>query len=95
MGFSSTGDIGGSLGIGMDIGGSMSVSGNDLSMSEAFGMSDGINDFYDGPYTVTPKIGEQYLDTDLKAMSEDVIVLPIPYVQVSNPYGQTVTIGEL
>lgn len=96
MPFATSGDIGGSLGMSIDLRGDMSIGGNDLSMGYAFGMSDGIKRFYEGPYVVTPKVGEQYLDTDLRAMHEDVTIKPIPYWEVSNPSGgTTVIIGEV
>lgn len=49
--------------------------------------------YYEGEYVVTPKVYEQYLDTDYKVMTDDVTVLEIPYVETSNIYGTTVAIA--
>lgn len=49
---------------------------------------------YGGEYEVTPRLYEQYLDTDGKYMEDDVTVFEIPITRTSNPYGgQTVVIG--
>lgn len=50
---------------------------------------------YDGPYAVWSLADEaQILETSDKVMSEDLIVLPIPYIETSNPKGGvTVYIG--
>lgn len=49
---------------------------------------------YTGEYIVTPRVYEQYLDTDNKVMSDDVTILEIPKSEVENIYnGLTVTIG--
>ena len=53
-------------------------------------------DPYEGPYTVTPKVTEQTLETLAKTMTDNVTVLEIPYIAVSNPSGgTTVTIGGI
>ena len=49
---------------------------------------------YEGEYAVTPKVDEQTLDTKDRSMVEDVTVNPIPYHEVSNLYGITVSIGS-
>lgn len=49
-------------------------------------------DPYDGPYTVIPNTYEQVLSTRNKTMGSDVTVTEIPYHEVSNEYGVTVTI---
>lgn len=51
--------------------------------------------YYEGEYVVTPKIIEQVLKTKDKSMSDDVTVKEIPYHEVSNPKGLTVTIGGI
>lgn len=48
---------------------------------------------YTGAYTVTPKMMEQRLATKQKRMTDDVTVQAIPYYEVSNESGTTVTIG--
>lgn len=49
---------------------------------------------YDGDYEVTPRLYEQYLDTDSKYMNRDVTVYEIPITRTSNiAGGQTVVIG--
>lgn len=56
----------------------------------------GGNNPYEGPYTVTPQVTEQTLRTRAKTMTDDVTVLEIPYVSVSNlSGGNTVTIGGI
>ena len=42
---------------------------------------------YDGDYVVTPKVVEQYLETDNRAMVDDVTILAIPFYETSNPAG--------
>lgn len=49
---------------------------------------------YEGPYEATPMITEQFLETKDKSMLDDVTINPIPYQEVSNPYGTTVSIGS-
>lgn len=49
---------------------------------------------YEGEYVITPRVFEQTMGTDDKVMDEDVIILPIPMIKVSNPQGgKTATIG--
>ncbi len=54
-----------------------------------------IGDYYEGPYTVDPRLHENIvLPTRGMAMREDVTVNEIPVVQTTNPYdGYTVVIG--
>lgn len=51
---------------------------------------------YNGPTTVIPEAYEmQILQTEKKSVMENIVVLPIPYFQTSNPQGgNTVYIGE-
>ena len=51
-------------------------------------------DEYQGPYDVIPKVDPQQLATASKLMKQDVTVWGIPYEEVSNLYGTTVTIAE-
>jgi len=44
---------------------------------------------YDGPYSVTPTVDEQKLETAQKIMLDDVTVKAIPYYTVSNVSGGT------
>ena len=46
-----------------------------------------ITDYYDGEYVITPKDFDQILETEEKAMRDDVTVLAVPYTEVDNPYG--------
>ena len=50
---------------------------------------------YEGPYTVTSESDAlQILQTENKVMTENMVVLPIPYSETSNPKGGlTVFIG--
>lgn len=49
---------------------------------------------YQGSYIITPRIASQTLDTDNKKLTDDIKVLAIPRVDVSNlAGGLTVTIG--
>ena len=50
---------------------------------------------YEGPYTVSSAVnGLQILDTENKVMVENMVVLPIPYFETSNPKGGlTIYIG--
>lgn len=48
---------------------------------------------YDGDYLVIPKVENQVLLTKQKFMKNNVEVLAIPYFEVSNDFGNTVTIG--
>ena len=51
-------------------------------------------DPYPGPYIVIPKAWQdQTLPTNGKNMEDDVLVLEVPYVEVSNVYGTTVSIA--
>lgn len=52
--------------------------------------------FYNGPTTVTPEAEElQILQTEEKIVMENIVVLPIPYYETSNPQGGiTVYIGD-
>lgn len=52
-------------------------------------------DYYDGDYTVTPKVEKQELVTRQKFLTEDVKIKEIPFFEVSNNEGgQTVFIGK-
>ncbi len=52
-------------------------------------------DYYDGSYTVTPKVEEQSLPTAKKYLAEDVRIKEIPFFEVSNlEGGYTVFIGK-
>ena len=51
-------------------------------------------EIYTGEYIVTPQTYEQYLNTDNKLMTDDVTVLEIPYSEVSNLYGTTISIAS-
>lgn len=51
-------------------------------------------DYYTGPYEVTPDVDGEILETGRKLMTRDVTINPIPYAEVSNNMGgKTVTIG--
>lgn len=65
----------------------------DISIEETTGSGGGELPYYPGPYEVTPKINQQVLPTAYKSMSKDVQVLEIPYSEVHNISGTTVTIG--
>lgn len=53
------------------------------------------DDWYDGPYEITPKVKEQIFPTYEKGMRDDLTVFAIPYAEVINiSGGYTVTIGE-
>ena len=41
-----------------------------------------------------PKTVDQILETAMKTMTDDVTVKEIPYAEVSNVYGTTVTIAS-
>lgn len=49
--------------------------------------------FYEGDYTVVPKVTQQVLSTENKVMKDDVMILEIPYYATSNLTGDTVYIG--
>nr|DAX72666.1 MAG TPA: hypothetical protein [Caudoviricetes sp.] len=52
-------------------------------------------DYYDGSYTVTPKVEKQELATRQKFLTENVKIKEIPFFEVSNlEGGQTVFIGK-
>lgn len=54
----------------------------------------GLYPHYTGEYIVTPRVYEQYLDTDSKVLDDDVTILQIPKSEVTNVFnGLTVTIG--
>ena len=49
---------------------------------------------FDGPYSIVPKVSDQQFATSAKLMNENLSVLAIPVLSVSNPSGGvTVTIG--
>ena len=50
---------------------------------------------YIGPYIVVPKVYGQYLDTDNKKMTDDVLVKEITKHIFDNEKGLTVQIGEI
>ena len=52
------------------------------------------HDYFPGPYTVTPRVESQLLETQDLLMREDVDIHGIPYDETSNEYGTTVRIGE-
>lgn len=49
---------------------------------------------FEGPYVVIPKTEDQVLATNKHVMTDDVTVKEIPYAEVSNVYGTTVTIAS-
>lgn len=51
-------------------------------------------DTYPGPYDVIPKVNPQQLATRNMLMTQNVTVWGIPYEEVHNDYGVTVTIAE-
>lgn len=51
-------------------------------------------DPYGGPYIVTPKRYDQILATNGKNMEDDVTVLEVPWIEVSNPEGTTYIIAS-
>lgn len=55
---------------------------------------DVLPDLYEGSYEVIPKVKKQYLYTRDKWLKDDVTVHDIPYDEVSNTYGTTVTIAS-
>lgn len=51
-------------------------------------------DPYPGPYIITPLAWQdQILETKDKTMTDDVTVLEVPYTEVSNIHGTTVSIA--
>lgn len=64
-----------------------------VSISSVFTAS---NEVYNGPYSVTPSVDAQTLNTKEKTMVDDVTIQKIPYYEVSNNSGGlTATICEL
>lgn len=54
-----------------------------------------IGEVYEGAYEVTPSGSFQLLPTADRVLTDDILVHPIPYSEVSNAQGGlTVTIGE-
>ena len=52
-------------------------------------------EYYKGDYAVTPKVTAQTLPTAQKTMGEDLVVLAIPFYNVSNSSGgNTIIIGN-
>ena len=51
-------------------------------------------DYYDGPYTVTPRIYEQALDIAEKKARQDISIEKIPTYEVDNTKGTTFYIGD-
>ena len=52
-------------------------------------------EYYEGEYAVTPSVKAQTLQTAYKMLEENLVVLEIPYAEVSNNSGgKTVTIGD-
>lgn len=51
------------------------------------------HEIYEGPYSITPSMDTQTVDTDGKLMDEDITINNIPVTTVSNEYGETVKIG--
>lgn len=51
--------------------------------------------YYEGDYDVVPKVKSQKLETKNKSMSNDVNIAKIPYEEVHNLKGTTVTIGGI
>lgn len=67
---------------------------NSLTLEGSIMPSGAMLPFYEGEYTVIPKVEDQELETANKSMSADVEVLAIPYFEVENPEGgYTVTIA--
>lgn len=65
----------------------------EIVISGALSEPEGYDD-YTGEYSVTPSVSAQIIATDDKRMTDDLIVEPIPYAEVSNVAGgTTVTIG--
>ena len=49
---------------------------------------------YTGEYSVKPTVEGQILPTEHTSMHSDMTIEPIPYHEVSNEYGITVSIGS-
>lgn len=54
----------------------------------------GGGDPYPGPYTVTPQVTAQTLQTRTKTMTQDLTVSAIPYEEINNQYGKTALIAN-
>ena len=65
-----------------------------VKFDDLYVMHDSETEPYEGPYTVTPKVQSQILETKNRYLDKNVSVLEIPYAAVSNPSGGlTITIG--
>lgn len=49
---------------------------------------------YDGPYEVVPKVEAQTLHTKQKYMTQDVMVLSVPFYEADNKNGTTIYIAS-
>ena len=49
---------------------------------------------YSGDYNIIPKTQSQTLETKNKLMRDDLSIKEIPYYETSNPYGETIYIGN-
>lgn len=67
----------------------------DIEVQEGVGGGGGELPYYTGNYEVVPKVTEQKLPTAKKSMAKDVTVLEIPFEEVHNITGTTVTIGGI
>nr|DAL41150.1 MAG TPA_asm: hypothetical protein [Caudoviricetes sp.] len=67
------------------------ISADDV-LSGKMAMPVGYKEYLD-EYRVTPKVSSQTLPTSDKHLSQDVVVDPIPYYEVSNQNGKTIIIG--
>lgn len=57
--------------------------------------ANGIKEYYDGEYTVIPKVEAQILDTEEKYLKKNILVNEIPKFETSNASGgTTVYIGS-
>lgn len=75
----------------------MELSKDDEKLDADFGIiteRDASHDYYDGSYTVTPKVDAQTLKTADRVMRENVDVKAIPKFEVDNQQGTTVYIGS-
>lgn len=61
-------------------------------LSGKMAMPVGYKEYLD-EYRVTPKVSPQTLPTSDRHLSQDVVVDPIPYYEVSNQNGKTIIIG--
>ena len=75
----------------------VSIQSNNVTYHVGFNeaiISGGSLPWYDGSYTVQPKIVSQTLNTKQMSMKDDVTVEAIPYSEVTNPQGgKTVNIA--